>query len=93
MTAPEIGEQIAPDARLTEAFDAASEAYALVIEAARVLSKSSHPTTIIYALLSGEEQGLWGGTLLAETAKERGWDSTERGAGDTTNDRVEDGER
>ena len=46
---------------------------ALVIEAARILSKQKHRATIIYAALSGEEQGLWGGTLLAETAKERGW--------------------
>jgi Zn-dependent M28 family amino/carboxypeptidase len=29
--------------------------------------------TIVFALLSGEEQGLMGGRLLAETAKERGW--------------------
>ena len=27
----------------------------------------------MFALLSGEEQGLFGGRLLAETAKERGW--------------------
>lgn len=46
---------------------------ALVIEAARILSKEKHKATIIYAVLSGEEQGLWGGQLLAETAKERGW--------------------
>ena len=29
--------------------------------------------TIVYALLSGEEQGLLGGKLLANTAKARGW--------------------
>lgn len=46
---------------------------ALVIEAARILSKEQFDATIIYALLSGEEQGLWGGTLLAETARDRGW--------------------
>lgn len=46
---------------------------ALVIEAARILSKQKFKATIVYAVLSGEEQGLWGGTLLAETAKERGW--------------------
>jgi hypothetical protein len=46
---------------------------ALTIEAARLLSKRRFAGTIVYAALSGEEQGLWGGTLLAETAKARGW--------------------
>jgi Peptidase family M28 len=46
---------------------------ALVMEAARLLSKEKFNATIIYAVLSGEEQGLWGGKLLAETAKARGW--------------------
>ncbi len=46
---------------------------AAVIEAARVLSKQKFPATIIYAVLSGEEQGLLGGRILAETAKARGW--------------------
>ena len=48
---------------------------ALVIEAARVMSNAGteHEATLVFALLSGEEQGLMGGRLLAETAKERGW--------------------
>ncbi|WP_370170549.1 M28 family peptidase [Sphingobium abikonense] len=46
---------------------------ALVIEAARVLAGEKFDGTIVYALLSGEEQGLWGGKLLAATAKARGW--------------------
>lgn len=47
---------------------------ALVIEAARLMSKQPQAeATIVFALLSGEEQGLFGGRLLAETAKERGW--------------------
>ncbi|KTE28277.1 peptidase M28 [Sphingopyxis sp. H071] len=46
---------------------------ALVLEAARLLSKDKHRATIVYALLSGEEQGLWGGKLLAAHAKEKGW--------------------
>ena len=47
---------------------------ALVIEAARLLSQQPQTeATIVFALLSGEEQGLMGGRLLAETAKERGW--------------------
>jgi len=45
----------------------------LVVEAARLLSKEKFTGTIVYAVLSGEEQGLWGGTVLAETAKARGW--------------------
>jgi hypothetical protein len=47
---------------------------ALVIEAARIMSQQpQNGATIVFALLSGEEQGLRGGRLLAETAKERGW--------------------
>lgn len=47
---------------------------ALVLEAARILSAEKFEATIVYAIFSGEEQGLWGGQLLAETAKARGWD-------------------
>ncbi|OYY64937.1 M28 family metallopeptidase [Sphingomonas sp. 28-62-11] len=47
---------------------------ALVMEAARILSKETFDATIVYAIFSGEEQGLWGGTLLAETARDRGWE-------------------
>ena len=43
------------------------------IEAARVLSKYKFANSIIYVGLSGEEQGLFGGKFLAETAKEKGW--------------------
>ena len=47
---------------------------ALVIEAARLMSKQPQGNaTVVFALLSGEEQGLFGGRLLAETARERGW--------------------
>jgi len=46
---------------------------AVVLEAARILSKRKFRATIVYAVFSGEEQGLWGGKLLADTAKERGW--------------------
>ena len=46
---------------------------AAVIEAARLLSKQRFPATIVFAVLSGEEQGLLGGTLLAETARAKGW--------------------
>lgn len=46
---------------------------ALVLEAARVLSQRKFPTTVVYAALSGEEQGLLGGRLLADYAKQQGW--------------------
>lgn len=46
---------------------------ALVLEAARQLSQRKYPITIVYALLSGEEQGLFGGRLLAEYAAAQGW--------------------
>jgi hypothetical protein len=70
------------DSRVSDVMDATSDApganddasgVALVMEAARILSKEKFPATIIYAALSGEEQGLWGGQLLARTAKARGW--------------------
>ena len=46
---------------------------AVVLEAARILSKQKFRATIVYAVFSGEEQGLWGGQLLADTAKARNW--------------------
>lgn len=46
---------------------------ALVLETARALSQRKYPVTIVYALLSGEEQGLFGGRLLADYAAENGW--------------------
>jgi hypothetical protein len=46
---------------------------AAVIEAARVLSRHKFPATIVYAALSGEEQGLLGGRILADYAKAQGW--------------------
>lgn len=70
------------DSRVTDVMDATSDApganddgsgTALVIEAARVLSQHKYPATIVYALLSGEEQGLYGGQLLADYAAEQGW--------------------
>ena len=46
---------------------------AAVLEAARILSKQKFPGTIVYAALSGEEQGLLGGKILADHAKAQGW--------------------
>ncbi len=45
-----------------------------VMEAARVLSRFDFPVSIIFAGLSGEEQGLFGGKFLAKTALEEEWD-------------------
>ncbi|MEQ1726376.1 MAG: M20/M25/M40 family metallo-hydrolase [Sphingopyxis sp.] len=70
------------DSRVTDPMDATSDApganddgsgTAAVIEAARVLSRRRFPTTIVYAVLSGEEQGLYGGRLLARHAAAQGW--------------------
>ena len=47
---------------------------AAVIEPERVLSKHKFPYTIVYAALSGEEQGLHGGKVLAEYARAQGWE-------------------
>ncbi|MEM9838581.1 MAG: M28 family metallopeptidase [Pseudomonadota bacterium] len=44
-----------------------------VLEAARVLTKYEFPGTIVYAALSGEEQGLFGGKIVAAVASEEGW--------------------
>ena len=70
------------DSRVTDVMDATSDApganddgsgVALAMEAARLMAREKHRATIVFAALSGEEQGLWGGTLLAETAKAKGW--------------------
>ena len=46
--------------------------------AARALSvrnnPPSFPTSIVYAGLSGEEQGLYGGQHMARVAKDEGWE-------------------
>jgi hypothetical protein len=44
------------------------------IEAARILSNYKFENSIIYAGLSGEEQGLFGGRSLAKYAKKNDWD-------------------
>ncbi|MEO7603135.1 MAG: M28 family peptidase [Sphingomicrobium sp.] len=46
---------------------------AAVIEAARILGQLKFPGTIVYAALSGEEQGLYGGKILADLATTLGW--------------------
>jgi hypothetical protein len=70
------------DSRVTDVMNATADSpgandnasgVALVLEAARILSRHRFDATIVYAVFSGEEQGLWGGELLADTAKQRGW--------------------
>lgn len=46
---------------------------AAVIEAARILSRHRFDKTLVYGALAGEEQGLWGGQLLAGHARAQGW--------------------
>jgi hypothetical protein len=70
------------DSRVTDVMNSTADApganddgsgTAAVIEAARVLSKRKFPGTIVYAALSGEEQGLLGGKILADYARAQGW--------------------
>ncbi len=70
------------DSRVSDAMNAISDApganddgsgTAAVIEAARVLSRHRFAGTIVYAALSGEEQGLNGGKILADYARAQGW--------------------
>ena len=44
----------------------------MILEASRILSKNTYPSTIIYALLTGEEQGLYGAQILADWVEEQG---------------------
>ena len=70
------------DSRVTDVMNATADApgadddasgVAAVIEAARILSRYKFPATLVYGVLSGEEQGLYGGKVLADYAKEQGW--------------------
>jgi acetylornithine deacetylase/succinyl-diaminopimelate desuccinylase-like protein len=70
------------DSRVTDVMNATADApganddgsgTAAVIEAARVLSRHRFAGTIVYAALSGEEQGLVGGRILADYARAQGW--------------------
>ena len=70
------------DSRVTDPLDGTSDSpgandnasgMAGAIEAARVLSKHKFPGTIVYMGLSGEEQGLFGGQIVAAHALENDW--------------------
>lgn len=43
------------------------------LEAARVLSQYEFAGSVVYAALAGEEQGLFGGRIMAEQAQADGW--------------------
>ena len=71
------------DSRVTDVMNATDDApganddasgVAALIEAARVLSKERFAATLVYAALTGEEQGLHGATIVANWAREQGWD-------------------
>jgi len=70
------------DSRVSDVMDAASDApgandnasgMAGTLEAARVLSAYRFPASIVFAGLSGEEQGLFGGQIMARRAAAAGW--------------------
>ena len=70
------------DSRVSDVMDAESDApgandnatgVAGALEAARVLSQYEFDSSIIYAALSGEEQGLYGGEKMAKAARADGW--------------------
>ena len=70
------------DSRVSDVMDATSDApgandnasgIAGTLEAARVLSRHRFAGSIVYAALAGEEQGLFGGKILAQHALDRGW--------------------
>lgn len=70
------------DSRVSDVMDFTSDApgandnasgVAGTLEAARVLSKYKFNGSIVYAALAGEEQGLFGGRILAEYAKANNW--------------------
>jgi Zn-dependent M28 family amino/carboxypeptidase len=70
------------DSRVTDVMDATSFApganddasgTVATLEAARVLSRHAFDNTIVYAALAGEEQGLFGGRILADWTTAQGW--------------------
>ncbi|KAA9039472.1 M20/M25/M40 family metallo-hydrolase [Ginsengibacter hankyongi] len=44
-----------------------------VLECARIMGTHSFPATLIFVAVSGEEQGLFGSTYMAEKAKKENW--------------------
>ena len=70
------------DSRVTDVMDFTSDApganddasgVAALIETARILSAYEFEATLVYAALTGEEQGLVGAGIVADYAVEQGW--------------------
>ncbi|ALS98140.1 M28 family metallopeptidase [Lacimicrobium alkaliphilum] len=70
------------DSRVSDVMNATADApgandnasgVAGTLEAARVLSQYQFHGSVVYAALAGEEQGLFGGKIMARKAKEDGW--------------------
>jgi len=47
---------------------------AAVMECARIMSRHAFSATVIFVAVSGEEQGLFGSTFMADKAKKENWD-------------------
>ena len=83
------------DSRVSDPMNATSDApgadddgsgAATVLETARVLSRYKFAATLVYSIDSGEEQGLYGGKVIADYARAQGW----RVEADLNNDIVGD---
>jgi hypothetical protein len=70
------------DSRVSDVMDGKSDApgadddgsgVAAILETARVLSKYKFAATIVYSVDSGEEQGLYGGKVIAQYAQDHHW--------------------
>ena len=70
------------DSRVTDVMDFTSDSpgandnasgLAGTLEAARILTQYKFNGSIVYAALAGEEQGLFGGKIMAEAAKKDNW--------------------
>ena len=70
------------DSRVSDTMDAKSDApgadddgsgVAAVLETARVLSKYKFAASVVYSVDSGEEQGLYGGKIIAQYARDHQW--------------------
>ena len=70
------------DSRVSDVMDVKSDApgadddgsgVAAILETARVLSRYKFAATIVYSVDSGEEQGLYGGKVIAQYAQDHHW--------------------
>ncbi len=70
------------DSRASDPLDARSAApganddasgVAVSLECARILSQMRFPATVVFAAVTGEEQGLYGSRHLAQLARSEGW--------------------